>query len=140
MLERLEVTKTNYEETLAIYEKNKDNPEQAQQEIIEVRKKSMQSMQEIFSKHGLNMGRDFYPRGPDAQQVKQERDQYRQEHPEIEEKYSALRQEIRSLREKLREYTGGGPGMRMRPGSREPMSRPVQPAPETKPESQPADQ
>jgi hypothetical protein len=140
MLERLEVTKTNYEETLAIYEKHKDDPEQARQEITDVRKKSMQSMQEIFSKHGLNMGRDFYPRGADAQQVKQERDQYRQEHPEIEEKYSALRQEIRSLREKLREHTGGGAGMRPRPGGRGPMGRPGQPVPETKPESEPTDQ
>lgn len=104
-LERLEVTKKTWTETLAIYNKNEGNPEQTKKYLQEAMQQGQDQMREIFTDHGLNMGADFFPKD-DSQRIMQERDQYRREHPDIDRKYKALRDEIREIREQLKKYQG----------------------------------
>src|SRR3972149_5783775 len=108
MLDRLEVTKKYYQESLAIYKKYPNEVEKANPELMELRKSVQQQMQKVFTDNGMNMAQDFFPKGPDRMQVQQERAQYIKDHPELEQKYKALRDEMNTLRTELMQFTGHG--------------------------------
>jgi hypothetical protein len=137
MLERFEVTKKYYEDSVAIYKKYPNEQEKANAELNELRKSIQQQMQEVFTKNGLSQAANFFPRGPERMQVQQERTQFIKDHPDVEKKYKDLRDQMNTLRQELMQYTGRGmpaghgPGMRGPggPGAAPVPGQPMPPAP-----------